>query len=330
MRLGVAVGSKDPWRFFDAILDDLQSHYEVDTFRFQGLKTPFLNERINRIRFHRALDRFLSEHDVVFFEWASDLLAAATRLPKRGRIVTRLHRYELFQWAPHVNWDAVDAVILVSQAMRRRFTERFPSQAGKTVILPVGVSTERYKPTAKPFAGDIGTLGSLAPRKRVYDLILAFRKLVRHRERLHLHIGGGFEPEHLDYFEALQWLVKKSGLQDRVTFYGEVRSPWEWYGRVDVFISNSYSEGLQVAPMEAMACGCQTYSHCWDGAEELVPEENLFLDGDELGERLLAYYDLPEADKRLCRERMRSIACEKFDVEKTKKGIRAVIDGLVA
>ena len=327
MKLGVAVGTNDPWRFFDEVFRDLQTHYDVDTFAFRETKVPFLRERINRIRFYRQMNAFLACHDTVFFEWASNLLAAATKLPKRCRIVTRLHRYELFEWASKVNWDTVDVVILVSEAMKRRFVERFANHARKTVVLPVGVSTELFKPVARSFAGDIGTLCNLTPRKRVYELILAFHELTRNQEKLRLHIGGACDPQHMDYFAAMQDLVRKLGIQDNVTFYGEVKSPWEWYGKVDIFVSNSYSEGLQVAPMEAMACGCQTLSHHWEGAEELVPNENLFLGDDELREKILTYCAKPEAEKRMCREQMRAIACQRFDQEVIKARIRVIIEG---
>ena len=55
---------------------------------------------------------------MVFFEWASVLLANATHLQKQSGIVTRLHRYEMYHSVEWVNWEAVDKIILVSQAKK--------------------------------------------------------------------------------------------------------------------------------------------------------------------------------------------------------------------
>jgi glycosyltransferase involved in cell wall biosynthesis len=151
----------------------------------------------------------------------------------------------------------------------------------------------------------------------VYDLILTFYELSQKRGDLHLHIAGGSDSDHQDYYNALRHVVQELDLQDRVTFYGHVPEPWNWYQNIDIFVSNSYSEGLQVAPMEAMASGCYCLSHRWDGAEELVPQENLFYTNAELQERILRYCEIPETQKQEQRARMRAIACAKFDINQT-------------
>jgi glycosyltransferase involved in cell wall biosynthesis len=115
-----------------------------------------------------------------------------------------------------------------------------------------------------------------------------------------------------------------------VTFYGHVARPQDWYHEIDVFISNGYSEGLQVAPMEAMASGCYCLSHRWDGAEELLPEENLFWTNRELNERLLRYCDLPEAEKEQRQAQMRALVEERFNVDRTKVQIRHLIEEVAA
>ncbi|MHB1415261.1 MAG: hypothetical protein ACYC1C_08415, partial [Chloroflexota bacterium] len=93
-----------------------------------------------------------------------------------------------------------------------------------------------------------------------------------------------------------------------------------------IFVSNSYSEGLQVAPMEAMASGRYTLSHRWDGADELLPEQNLYLTDEELQRKVLYYCEAPEAIKRHHQEQMRSIACENFDLRLVSARIRDVVE----
>ncbi|MBW7886645.1 MAG: glycosyltransferase family 4 protein [Caldilineaceae bacterium] len=328
MRLGIAI--EETWDFFHEIYADLQARHE--TTLFTRRKSPFnvARTRIEGLLFRRDMAAFLAAHEVVFFEWASQLLAAATHFPKRCGIVTRLHRYELYDWADRINWDAVDRVILVSRAKEQEFRARFPDQAQKTFVSSPSTSLERFSYRAKPFSGDIGILCHLTPRKRVYDTVLAFYELAQQDDRLHLHIGGGPHVAHGDYYTALLHLIESTGLADRVTLYGHVKETWDWYHKIDIFLSNSYSEGLQVAPMEAMASGCFCLSHRWHGAEELVPAENLFLTTREMQEKILAFCALPESEKQAQRAAMRQLACERFDIRKTIAEIGQVIEDVAA
>ena len=131
MRLGVAINENDPWQFFQDIYQDLASRYTVDKFKARHLHMPILNERINRFLFFHDLNKFLKSHDVVFFEWASGLLVVASQLPKTCKIVTRIHRYEMYQWVSKVKWDAVDKIIFVSKAMQDKFCLQFPEHDTK-------------------------------------------------------------------------------------------------------------------------------------------------------------------------------------------------------
>jgi glycosyltransferase involved in cell wall biosynthesis len=160
----------------------------------------------------------------------------------------------------------------------------------------------------------------------VYEAILDFYELVQQRDDYHLHVGGGRHELHGDYYQAMHALVQRLGLDDRVTFYDNVTDAHNWYANIDIFLSNSYSEGLQLAPMEAMASGCYTLSHYWEGADELLPEENLFFTGAQLRQKILEYSDLPETEKQRRQQALRSIVCEKFDIERIKVQIRQLVE----
>jgi glycosyltransferase involved in cell wall biosynthesis len=324
MRLGVA--NEETWGFFDDIFNDFQERYDVSVFKQRWWKLPLLDSRVNRSLYRHDLKKFLMSNDVVFFEWASGLLASASRLPKTCGIVTRLHRYEMYQWAHQVNWDVVDKIILVSHAKKDEFIGRFPSQADKIVVSSPSVSLEEFVPQPKAFNGDIGILCHLTPRKRVYELILTFHELLQQKDDLHLHIGGGLNPAYEDYYCALHSIVADLGIQEKVTFYGNVKDRPHWYRNIDIFISNSYSEGLQVAPMEAMASGCYCLAHRWRGADELLPREYLYYTDIELRDKILRYCGTNDAEKLEQKEYMRTLACEKFDINETIRQIAQAID----
>lgn len=323
LRLGFV--NAETWQFLTELHASLAARHRVSVFHQRETRSPLFRERIARHRLRRDLESYLSAHDAVFFEWASELLAQATRLPKRCAIITRLHRYELYAWARRIEWDAVDAIILVSEAKRREFVRLFPQQAHKTHVVPVGVSLRRFQFAQRRHSNAIGTLCNLSPRKRVYELVLAFSDLLHRLPSVRLFIGGGPDPGHMDYYEALGHLVKRLGLESVVTFDGAIAEPWAWYPKIDVFVSNSYSEGLQVAPMEAMASGCYTLAHEWAGADELLPRDNRYVTHAELLDKLERYYRVSDAERGKEQRRMRALAAERFDVEKATTVIDRII-----
>lgn len=324
MKIGIA--TEETWSFLHEIYDDLAVRHPTDLFQRRVTSLPAFNVRANRWLLQRDLADFLGNNDVVFFEWASELLAVASRLPKRCGIVARLHRYELYQWADRINWDAVDTIILVSQAKRREFLGRFPGLEAKIAVIPEAISLARFPYRPQPWRGQIGTLCHLKPRKRVYELVLAFHELAQERSDLHLHIGGGRATGFDEYYLALLNLIDKLKLHDRVTLHGAVSQPESWYPQIDLFVSNGYSEGLQVAPMEAMASGCYTLSHFWDGAEELLPREQLYYGDRELRQRLLDYAALSPTQQAERQAAMRQIVSDNFDINQTKVQIRRLIE----
>jgi glycosyltransferase involved in cell wall biosynthesis len=324
MRLGIAI--EETWDFFHEVYADLRAHHDTTLYERRHLKLPLVGRRLDPYWFRRDLQSFLQQRDAVFFEWASGLLATASNLPKSCGIVARLHRYELYQWADKINWDAVDRLIVVSQAKYQEFTAAFPAQAHKVVMIPEAVSVQRFKPSEKRFGGDIGILCHMRPRKRVYELVLAFYELTRQRPDFHLHIGGGRAEGVGEYDEAVRQLVERLGLGGKVTFYGHVSDPENWYPKIDIFISNGYSEGLQVSLLEAMASGCYSLSHHWEGADELMPAENLYYTNSELVQQLLRHAGKTDAERADDRARMRGIVTGGFDVDVTKGAIRRVIE----
>jgi glycosyltransferase involved in cell wall biosynthesis len=324
MRVGIFI--EETWSFFHEIFDELKKNNEVTLFERRNISLPIFQTRVTELINRRDLMNFLSSNDVAFFEWASELLAHATRLPKSCGIVTRLHRYEMYHWVDQINWDMVDKIILVSQAKKREFIRRFPAQASKVVVIPEAVSLNKFRPREKVFNGDIGTLCDLTPRKRVYELILAFSELNRAHDGFRLHIGGGKHPRFEDYYEAVFHLVSELGIEDKVIFYGQVNDPQDWYSKIDIFVSNSYSEGLQVSPLEAIASGCYCLSHGWEGADELFPEENIFYTDRELIERILRFSAAPADQQKEMIEKLGCIVREGFDLDKIKIQIRQLVE----
>lgn len=328
-KLGVFVG-EDKWMFFSEIFEDLATRYETEVYKRRIYNIPILYGRLNRWEFHRGINKLLTNNDVCFFEWASELLMVASHFPKRCAMIARLHSFELYEWAPKINWDVVDRVILVSNAMQEMFNGLYPENAHKSVVIyngrPLGEFTP---PTQYEFNFNLGMLCRITPIKRVYETILMFYKLRKQGYDARLHIAGEISNENR-YTVAVHRLVKKLNLEDNVVFYGHVADNSTWLRNIDIFISNSFWEGQSFSLMEAMASGCYCLSHRWDGAEEMLPEDQLYYTDDELIQKIMDFSENSEAGRQRLRSLMREIACDRFDINQTRARTRGVVQQLVS
>lgn len=324
MKIGIVIN--ETWAFFQDIYDELRDCHEVNLFEPRKVKFPIFQERLQKRQFQKEFMHFLSEHDVVFFEWASELLAFATHLPKTTKIVCRLHRYELYHWANQIDWLKVDQIILVSEAKREEFTSRFPGFDQKIRVIPEGVNPQKFPYEPRVFNKNLGILGHLTPRKRVYELILAFAELELDKRGYQLHVGGGAHPRFPDYYDAVISLPSRLDIENNVIFYGNVQNASEFYKKIDIFISNSYSEGLQVSPMEAISSGAYCFSHFWPGAQELLPDENLYYTDSELGKKIFEFESLPESEKHQKQKKLRDEVLTKCNINLVSELVRKSIE----
>jgi glycosyltransferase involved in cell wall biosynthesis len=330
LSLGLVVDG--PPGFVQGLLTDWRQHYRTTVFSYRDRHLPFLEARVNRRRFASALTRFLASNDVVVFEWAGRQFAAASHLPSATPIVVRLHSYELFEWAPRVRWEAVSRIVLVSEAMRRRFCDAYPQHSHKTTVVYNGVDTRHFARSGARSCRVIGTLCNLVPIKRVYELVLAVQRLTEAGVDLTCLIGGpdGEGTEGTRYVAALHHLVDRLQLHHRVRFVGPVADAASFLEGLDVFISNSYWEGQQVALLEAMASGCYCLSHCWDGAEEVLPAEHLFVGEDEMCHKITEYFDLGAAEQARRRAALVVRAQECFSLDRTRASFRWILNDAVS
>ncbi len=123
--------------------------------------------------------------------------------------------------------------------------------------------------------------------------------------------------------------MERLGLEGRVILDGYIADTPGWLRDIDIFVTNSFSEGLQVALLEAMATGCYCLAHAWDGAEEALPPDQIYISEGELIQKVEAYIGLDDKAQRQLQERMRSIAEEKFDIEDRARDVLQVVESVL-
>lgn len=330
-KLGIFVGERGLWTFFKEIYADFSAHYETTIFEPKQYRLPLLSGRINDWTYRNGVRRILKRSDVCFFEWSSEMLEVASHMPKYASIVTRFHSFELAEWAYRINWNHVDRIIFVSEAIRRKFLAKYPKHADKTVLVYNAIPVDKFIPIRRTFDFSLGMLCTVKPIKRVYETILMVKELHKKGYKPNLHIAGGPDQGNYEdrYYQAVRGLVKKLDLEEFVQFYDHVENPSAWLQKIDVFISNSWWEGLQTALIEAMASGCYCLSHFWDGAEEVLPMENIFIADSELVHHLISYAQLSIDERARRQKQMVDIARQKFNIEDKKVRLREIVESVV-
>jgi glycosyltransferase involved in cell wall biosynthesis len=122
--------------------------------------------------------------------------------------------------------------------------------------------------------------------------------------------------------------VEKLEIQHAVKFYGHVNNSAQWLQNIDIYLSNSYWEGMQTSLLEAMATGCYCLAHFWDGVEEALPPDNIYSSDTDLKQKLISYSELAEDERTRRKNQLVEIVCQKFNLANTKAMLREVIDSV--
>jgi glycosyltransferase involved in cell wall biosynthesis len=176
--------------------------------------------------------------------------------------------------------------------------------AGATVVrgvLPTPIDTNFFSPAPnQELSGRIGFSGRLAdPRKNLQLMLVALHQL---RCKGHavsaVLIGGG--PD-----EKLGRLIQELGLDDALEFTGYVPAETlrDKLRSLDLFVVPSHQEGLCIAALEAMACGCPVVSTRCGGPEEFIldDETGFLVDSDpvEMADAISRLLRTPKLRQRL-------------------------------
>jgi len=327
MKIGIIANNQ---AFLSEVLATLRQRHQVQIY--SGLPSGFpMPARLKAISSLKTIvegcySSFLIPHilnwsDATFFDFATIYLVRATHRPKVCRIVTRLHRYELFQdYLTHIDWKKVDKIIFVSKHTRHTFLSKIEFDTSKTLINPTGVDTERFRPRNRAYPSKrIGMLGDIIPRKRVYEMILAFSVLHKEIPDLTLSIAGaGIDQEYLYHVKSL---LSRLRLHDSVFFGGRINNIETWYNSIDILVSNSIHEGMQRSLIEAMASGCYPLGHHYNGIEEVLADNQIYYTEAEFVRKVKQYYSLDSERMIDMSLRTRNKVIKDFNIKNEINGI---------
>ncbi len=139
-------------------------------------------------------------------------------------------------------------------------------------LIPNGVDMASFRQNTRPqrnFPLRLLCVARLIERKGQKQLIEAVHLLSQAGVDIRLDLIGTGDAQ-----PAYQEQVKQLGLEDKVRFLGYVPRQWipDHYASADVFVLASYSEGMSVATLEAMAAGLPLVVTHTGGTADLVVE----------------------------------------------------------
>ncbi len=196
-------------------------------------------------------------------------------LAKRNEIVFRLCKLSL---------DKADALIAVSEDIKRKLTEHFDVDENKIHVTNMGVDTEIFKPLDKAecrekigFNKDkkmILFVGNLIPRKGVVYLIEAINLIKSYGiDKIECILLGSKVDK--KYVNSLYEKSRSSKIDDIIRFIDPV--PYDevalWMNAADIFVLPSQEEPFGLVALEALACGTPTIATAVGGLKELVVDE---------------------------------------------------------
>ncbi|MDI3281503.1 MAG: glycosyltransferase family 4 protein [Bacillota bacterium] len=170
-----------------------------------------------------------------------------------------------------------EAIIAVSRAMRDCLVREAGLPADRVVVIPNGISIERFQhprgqaatappwqPPRRPF---ILCVARLIPAKGVQHLLQAVHLLHSSRRLPSFHLAvAGDGPQRA----ALEELAKELALEERVTFLGPRSDVPALLAQADLFVLPSLSEGAPLSVLEAMAAGCPVVATAVGGVTEVI------------------------------------------------------------
>ena len=156
----------------------------------------------------------------------------------------------------------VDRFIAVSEYCAR-FMSSFLEIPGERIsVVPLGIAMDGYGPPGPPKGGRyvVGYLARIAPEKGLQQLAEAYVRLRRRMSGApaRLEVAGYMAPDHRPYLETARAVLAQAGLQDEMTYRGELdRAGKRAFLRdLDVLsVPATYDEPKGMFLLEAMASG---------------------------------------------------------------------------
>jgi glycosyltransferase involved in cell wall biosynthesis len=224
----------------------------------QNIKVLSLGKERGNSKFDRVL--WLYQHiwderknyDVVFVHMNQEYVLLAWWLWK-------VLRKKIYMWRNHPNGTLLtDLAVFFSDKVFCTSPHSYTAKFKKTVIMPVGIDTNFFKPgpkaTRKP--NSVIFAGRIAPIKRVEEFVDWVIEQRNKGKNLTATIAGGAASQDLEYEKKVKDKVSQNGLSNFVKFIGPVNQKdlLALYQASELYVNLTPSGSMDKSILEAAAC----------------------------------------------------------------------------
>jgi len=165
----------------------------------------------------------------------------------------------------------VTKYLFVSDALRERVSSQLHLPRRQTQTIPNGIVPPPSRRHQTHSAPTITHVGSFKPRKG-QEFLLQSLKDLRDIDYHLQFIGSG------PLLRSCKALCHSLGLDQRVTFVGQVTEVAQYYQQTDIFVLTSLEEGMSNALLEAMSHACAVIAHHSPENREVVGHTGILVD----------------------------------------------------
>ncbi|HPS54959.1 MAG TPA: glycosyltransferase [Sedimentisphaerales bacterium] len=279
--------------FFCGLTGDTK--FLTDIYDFSSLRytTKFFHERTLEQMYN-----LMKKSDIAWFEWCTDMVVNASKMPKVCKNIVRLHSFEAYAtpYPKEVNWENIDVLILVGNSYTKdALLAQVPDIEKRTrvVTIPNGVNLDKYYFTKRTPGKNIACVGYLNIAKNPMAILQCMQKLHYINPEYKLFFGGNFQELKLEQY--LKHMVAALELEDVVFFDGWQRDIVSWLADKHYIVSGSIGESQGMGILEGMAAGLKPVIHNFPGADQIFGTKYLFNIAEQFCEQILSEeYDSDE------------------------------------
>jgi|GEM_PF-197063 len=216
--------------------------------------------------------------DISWFEWCTEQVVEASKLPRVCWNIARLHRWEAYEDYPkRIMWESIDALVMVGNSfVAKALRQQVPNIDSLTRVLtiPNGIDLNKFQYVERKHGKNLACIGFLTARKNPMFLLQCMQKLHFIDPQYKLYFAGDFRDGTLEQY--VRHMVNELGLAEVVFFDGWQNDINKWLEDKHYIVSSSIGESQGMGIIEGMARGLKPVIHNFPGAGEIFPQEFLF------------------------------------------------------
>ncbi len=291
------------------------------------------------------------EEDIIYYTYWSTFYTLALlknrKKYKNIKIVSRLHRDDLYEGANRGNWQPfkvymdkrIDKCLFVARTgyeyYKQTFVRQLDFNIAKYAVCKLGTKpyyVRNPEEAKEDKAFRLVSCSNVIPVKRVEFIVRAL-SCIKQEKIEWIHFGAGNAKEEINGL-AEELLSKKENICYKFMGYCENEKIMEFYGKnhVDCFITTSSSEGLPVSIMEALSMGIPIIGTDVGGICECIDGNGILLKEtpkpQEIADSILKLYYMSQNEMKKMREKSYALFQREYNAEVNAKRVVEILEKL--